>query len=229
MHSVRVFAASLRAPCSSRAFASSARPALRAAPAPRTPVVARHVFRRGYSTEAPKEGGNSALWLTLGAVVAAGGGYWYYMQSTDATTLGKSAKQAGKAAVGFTPKQGDYQQVYNKVADLLDEAGDYDGEWPTYQETSQLIPTWCVQTGHMVLFSSDWLGTRAEPTTKARALVEGMFLEIRKSAAQTISERMMLQQLCYHAIRPRVTSRCQQRLEYRTWCVGGRKEGLPLD
>jgi cytochrome c peroxidase len=129
MQSVRVFASSLRAPASSRAFASSTRSALRAAPAPRTPVVARHAFRRSYSTEAPKEGGSSALWLTLGAVVAAGGGYWYYTQSSDATTLAKSAKQTGKAAMGFTPKQGDYQQVYNKVAELLDEAGDYDGEW----------------------------------------------------------------------------------------------------
>ena len=69
------------------------------------------------------------LWLTLGAVVAAGGGYWYYAQSADGTTIAKSAKQAGKAAVGFTPKQGDYQKVYNKVAELLDDAGDYDGEW----------------------------------------------------------------------------------------------------
>ena len=128
MQSVRVFAASLRAPASSRSFASSVRPALRAAPAHRTPVVARHAFRRGYSTEAPKEGGNSALWLTLGAVAAAGGGYWFYSQSSNATTTAKSAKQAGKAAVGFTPKQGDYQQVYDKVAELLDEAGDYDGE-----------------------------------------------------------------------------------------------------
>lgn len=68
------------------------------------------------------------MWLTLGAVVAAGGGYWYYTQPTDATTIAKSAKQAGKAVIGFTPKQGDYQQVYNKVAELLDEAGDYDGE-----------------------------------------------------------------------------------------------------
>jgi cytochrome c peroxidase len=104
------------------------RPAFRATYAPRTPAIARRAFRRGYSTEAPKEGGNSALWLTLGAVVAAGGGYWYYTQSTstDATTIAKSAKQAGKAAVGFTPKLSDYQKVYNKVADLLDEAGDYD-------------------------------------------------------------------------------------------------------
>jgi len=69
------------------------------------------------------------LWLTLGAIAAAGGGYWYYTLSTDATTIAKSGKQAGKAIVGLTPKQGDYQQVYNKVADLLDEAGDYDGEW----------------------------------------------------------------------------------------------------
>ena len=128
---IRPFATSLKAPASSRLFASSARPAFRAAPAPRTAVITRHTrhaFRRGYSTEAPKEGGNSVLWLTLGAVVAAGGGYWYYTQSTDATTIAKSAKQAGKAVIGFTPKQGDYQQVYNKVAELLDEAGDYDGE-----------------------------------------------------------------------------------------------------
>lgn len=131
---IRLFAASLKAPASSRSFASSARPAFRAAPG--TPVITRHpkyAFRRGYSTEAPKEGGNSVLWLTLGAVVAAGGGYWYYTQSDDGATIAKSVKQAGKAVVGFTPKQGDYQQVYNKVAELLDDAGDYDGEWrPKY-------------------------------------------------------------------------------------------------
>lgn len=35
-----------------------------------------------------------------------------------------------------------------------------------------------VKTDHMALFSSDWLGTQAEPSIKPPALVAGVFSEI---------------------------------------------------
>jgi len=46
-----------------------------------------------------------------------------------AKTAVKSGKQVAKASLHFTPKKEDYQNVYNTVAELLDEAGDYDGQW----------------------------------------------------------------------------------------------------
>lgn len=83
---------------------------------------------RFYATEsAPQKGSGSTMWLLLGAALAAGGGYYFYSTSDDVETILKSGKQSAKAAAGFTPKFEDYQKVYNKIAEQLDEAGDYDG------------------------------------------------------------------------------------------------------
>ena len=117
----------------SRAFSSIPRTAFRTGSgqacrvAPTKPFV--RPSARFYATEsAPQKGSGSTIWLLLGLAVAAGGGYYFYAASSDAETILKSAKQSGKAAVGFTPKFEDYQKVYNKIAGMLDEAGDYDGE-----------------------------------------------------------------------------------------------------
>ena len=40
-----------------------------------------------------------------------------------------------------------------------------------------------VKTDHMALFSFDWLGTRAELSTKPQALVAGVFSEILLSSS----------------------------------------------
>lgn len=85
---------------------------------------------RAYATESgSSKGSGSTMWLVLAALLAAGGGYYVYANPGEANTLLKEGKQSVKAATGFTPKLADYQAVYNKIAELLDEAGDYDGMW----------------------------------------------------------------------------------------------------
>ncbi|KAH0239323.1 putative cytochrome c peroxidase Ccp1, partial [Aureobasidium melanogenum] len=72
--------------------------------------------RRGYADAAgAKKGGNGLLIGGLVAAIAGGAGYFY---------IG-GAEQA-KAAGVFTPKQEDYQKVYDKIAQLLVEHDDYD-------------------------------------------------------------------------------------------------------
>ncbi|KIY53630.1 heme peroxidase, partial [Fistulina hepatica ATCC 64428] len=57
------------------------------------------------------------LYASLAAVAAAGAAYYFY-SSTD------SAQPVAKLSVA--PTKDDYQKVYNKIAELLDEAEDYD-------------------------------------------------------------------------------------------------------
>jgi cytochrome c peroxidase len=83
---------------------------------------------RFYSSDAPQKGSSSTLWILLAAAAAGGAGYYYYTTSSDALTAFKSGEQAVKASLHFTPKQDDYQKVYNTVAELMEEAGDYDGQ-----------------------------------------------------------------------------------------------------
>ncbi|KAK7033326.1 peroxidase [Favolaschia claudopus] len=89
----------------------------------------RAAFRR-YSTPPPApEPAKSNTGLIVGvlaAVVVGGGSYYYFSQPGDAETALRSGIQAAKAKTNFTPTQADYQKVYNKIAELLDEAGDYD-------------------------------------------------------------------------------------------------------
>ncbi|THU96780.1 heme peroxidase [Dendrothele bispora CBS 962.96] len=103
------------------------RTSLRRAAAPRSfPRVT--PFRSSilrYSTEStsgtpppPPPKSNTALFVGLGAVVAAGG-VAYYAFSDDGTAV-KSGLQAAKVKANFVPSKDDYQKVYNRVADLLD-------------------------------------------------------------------------------------------------------------
>lgn len=123
----------------SRAFSSVPRRAFRTGSSHACKAVSKKPFARPlsrfYATEpAPQKGSGSTVWLLLGLAVAAGGGYYFYTSSDDAESILKSGKQSAKAAAGFTPKFDDYQKVYNKIAGLLDEAGDYDGEWLPRQD-----------------------------------------------------------------------------------------------
>jgi cytochrome c peroxidase len=106
----------------------------------------RSSFRR-YSTEAPPpKSSNTALYATIGLALLGGVGYYAYSSSDTAATSVKSGAQAAKSALKFTPTKGDYQkvnrinrsatttprlisrgQVYNKIAHIIDDAGDYDG------------------------------------------------------------------------------------------------------
>ncbi|KAJ7594524.1 heme peroxidase [Mycena floridula] len=78
----------------------------------------RSSFRR-FSTEPPKESGNSAIFMGLGAVgVAAGISYWMW------TSAQSSSSPIFKPKVNFVATQEDYQKVYNKIAEMFDEASD---------------------------------------------------------------------------------------------------------
>jgi len=115
-------------------FSSAVRSSLRSSPrfATRSAVPNRvSAFRstsfRKYSTEAPKSSYGTLLWAGLGTA-AIGGVAWYFYSSEDAiksakTTL-KSGVQVGKVAANFVPTKEDYQKVYYKIAELLDDASD---------------------------------------------------------------------------------------------------------
>jgi len=86
----------------------------------------RSSFRK-YSTEAPPpKSSNTALYTTIGLALLGGVGYYAYSSSDTAATSVKSGAQAAKSALKFTPTKADYQKVYNKIAHIIDDAGDYD-------------------------------------------------------------------------------------------------------
>ncbi|KAI0302677.1 cytochrome c peroxidase [Russula brevipes] len=86
----------------------------------------RSSFRK-YSTEAalPKSS-NTALYATIGLALVGGIGYYAYTSSDSAATTVKSGAQAAKSALKFTPTKADYQKVYNRIAQKIDDAGEYD-------------------------------------------------------------------------------------------------------
>ncbi|KAK2464341.1 hypothetical protein APHAL10511_003798 [Amanita phalloides] len=94
----------------------------------------RAAFRSSYrrfttGTPPPKTSSNTGLYAGLGIAALAAGAYYFYAISpsgADAGTAAKSAIQAAKAAAKFSPTKEDYQKVYNRIAGILDEAGEYD-------------------------------------------------------------------------------------------------------
>ncbi|KAJ7077265.1 heme peroxidase [Mycena belliarum] len=104
---------------------SSVRRAALTAPRAASRATPRAPFRK-FSTPppAPKAKSNTGLIVgALAAVVLGGGGYYYLSSNGDAV---KSGVQILKAKTNFTPSQEDYQKVYNKIAEMLDDADDYD-------------------------------------------------------------------------------------------------------
>jgi cytochrome c peroxidase len=94
---------------------------------------------RAYSTPPPPPAGksNTGLYVGLGlAVVAAGAGYYVFASSDptarEVATALKSGAQSAKSYAHYTPKKEDYQEVYNKIAKVIDEAGEYDGKEPSF-------------------------------------------------------------------------------------------------
>ncbi|PVF93846.1 putative cytochrome-c peroxidase precursor [Serendipita vermifera] len=134
LRSVFTVAPVLRGACNTRTFSSASRVVPRANNASiRTVTNTRLTTKsfprssRFYSTDSgASKGSGATVWVLLGALVAGGAGYYVFTNPKEAETALKSGKQSAKAAAGFTPKLEDYQKVYNTVAELLDEAGDYD-------------------------------------------------------------------------------------------------------
>ncbi|KIM69539.1 peroxidase [Scleroderma citrinum Foug A] len=111
------------------AFRISSRRAISTASARRVDLRSTS-FRRFTTAPPPPPKSNTALYAGIFAFTAAAAGYYLYTSdsesSREAATAAKSAIQTGKAAVKFTPTKEDYQKVYNTVAHILDEAGEYD-------------------------------------------------------------------------------------------------------
>ncbi|KAJ3814778.1 heme peroxidase [Lentinula lateritia] len=83
---------------------------------------------RKFSTpppEAPAPKSNTTLYVGIGAVVAAAGAAFYSF-SDSGTNAVKSGVQVAKVKTNFVPTKEDYQKVYNKIAGIFDDAGDYD-------------------------------------------------------------------------------------------------------
>ncbi|TBU40080.1 heme peroxidase [Dichomitus squalens] len=107
--------------------ASARRATASAARAPR--VAVRNAAIRRYATEStPGPKSNAALLGALGAAALAGGALWVYTSNSDTTkeagTAVKSGAQAAKVAANYVPTKEDYQKVYNRVAEILDQAAD---------------------------------------------------------------------------------------------------------
>jgi cytochrome c peroxidase len=82
----------------------------------------RQESRRGYSSE-PTKSSSSGLYIGVGALAVAGGaGYYLYSQGNGSLFSGSANETKGL----FTPKQDDYQKVYNEIASRLEEKDDYD-------------------------------------------------------------------------------------------------------
>jgi cytochrome c peroxidase len=89
----------------------------------------RNAFNRKYSTPPPPQTKSSTgLYVGVAAVVALGVAYYYYdtVSGKEAGTAVKSGIQAAKVKVNFVPSKEDYIKVYNKIAHVIDEAGEYD-------------------------------------------------------------------------------------------------------
>ncbi|KAG1861575.1 heme peroxidase [Suillus subalutaceus] len=79
----------------------------------------------------PAAKSNTGLYVGLGAVVLGGGVAYYLYGSSSETakvtsTALKSAAQSAKVATNFVPTKEDYQKVYNRIAEVIDDADDYD-------------------------------------------------------------------------------------------------------
>jgi len=102
-------------------------------PVPRVQLTSTRAAFRKFSTPppspppAPKKS-NTGLYLGLGAAIAVGGFAYYYFEGSgkEAGTAIKAGVQVAKVKANFVPSQADYQKVYNRIAERLEENSDYD-------------------------------------------------------------------------------------------------------
>jgi hypothetical protein len=159
----------------------------------------RYSFRR-YSTEAPPpKSSNTALYTTIGLTLTLLGGIGYYAYSSPdtATTSVKSGAQAAQSALKLAHTKADYQkvdrinlsamttprlnsrgQVYNKIAHVIDDAGDYDGMSYRVSVHATLLPSSTCQMALMVPFSSVSPGTALVPSIRRLRLAAGTVVDV---------------------------------------------------
>lgn len=82
------------------------------------------------SSPPPPKSSNRALFIGVGVAVAAGAAAWVFTSSSpnarEAATAVKGKAQTAKAKANYVPSKEDYQKVYNRVAEIIDEADEYD-------------------------------------------------------------------------------------------------------
>ncbi|KAF5357298.1 hypothetical protein D9758_005875 [Tetrapyrgos nigripes] len=88
----------------------------------RSSAIRRYTTAESSSNPPPPPKSNTALFVGIGAVVAAGGVAYYVFSDSDTV---KSGTQIAKVKANFVPTKDDYQKVYNRISELLD-ADDYD-------------------------------------------------------------------------------------------------------
>lgn len=107
--------------------ASPLTPALKPTPRNARLPLPRNTFqsssRRTYASAPPKKS-NTGLYVSVVALIAAGGAGYFYLNNGGITELKKGS--SGETRGVFTPTKNDYQQVYNTIAKLLEEKDDYD-------------------------------------------------------------------------------------------------------
>ncbi|KAF9568162.1 cytochrome c peroxidase [Agrocybe pediades] len=117
----------LRAPLRN---ARVANPLKRVSPFPKAQF--RASFARNYSTPPPAgeaaKSSSTGLYLGLGGAAAAGLAYFFFATDSgkETGTSVKSGVQSAKVAANFVPTKEDYIKVYNKIAQVIDDAGEYD-------------------------------------------------------------------------------------------------------
>ncbi|KAG6891563.1 heme peroxidase [Termitomyces sp. T32_za158] len=89
---------------------------------PRANAGFRASFRHNSTAAPTPKKSNTGLFLGIAALAVAGGGFYYLNAANEAG----SANAGAQAKANFVPTRDDYQKVYNKIAELLDEAGEYD-------------------------------------------------------------------------------------------------------
>ncbi|KAF8800184.1 cytochrome c peroxidase [Phlegmacium glaucopus] len=111
---------------------ATAAPLRRAATAHTNKVLFRNTFNRKYSTPPPpppQAKSGPGLYVGIGAAAAGLGlAYYYYytVSGKEADTTIKSGIQAAKVKANFVPSKEDYVKIYNKIAQVIDDAGEYD-------------------------------------------------------------------------------------------------------
>ncbi|PPQ65554.1 hypothetical protein CVT24_010817 [Panaeolus cyanescens] len=89
-------------------------------------------WNRKFSTPPPapeaKAASSTGLYLGLGAAAVGGLGYYFFNTSSGKETGSalKSELQAAKVKANFVPTKEDYIKVYNRIAKLVEDAGEYD-------------------------------------------------------------------------------------------------------
>jgi cytochrome c peroxidase len=174
-------------------------PIRRVAVSAATPRAAFRSSYRRFSTNPPPpppKSSNAGLFAGFGIAALAGGAYYYYAISpagADAGTAAKSALQSAKAAAKFTPSKEDYQkvpyyqtrhyppsaltkknpQVYNRIAEIIDDAGSYDGIPSALFHSDTCLMISYFQMVRMAPSSYDSPGTRLVRMIRNLTRVEG--------------------------------------------------------